>query len=440
MNFLSKHYEKIVLALFLLVFVFSLVYLIVVFSKSTEITESDLMVRPEGSEYEQIFDKDGDENVDEGENPKYAVLKELADEPVWKKSLKRDENSSAATDLLIPFQAARCQGCRKIIPCVSYVNKKCPLCDRVLGEIKKVKPGGGGGDTDKDGMSDVYETAHNLDSQNPGDKWEDLDEDGFPNFTEFKAETNPDDAKSHPPLADRLRLAALKRKKLNVKFVNVTTYGSKDKKKWLVQLKLVKRRKWRAFFKKIGDNISLDSKGLEVYEIIDIDYKMKEEFDTKLGQPILKNVSVMVLQNAMDKSDKPINVHRHKLVYANKVEIILKDTITQKRFSVKVGAHFTMGKVSTGRETYSVVSLNIKKRTLVIKDNKGVEFTIGKKSKLQTILEAADVQKAKSREAAPGGMIDDPALMMDNRRSRSRRTKTPSRRAGPFDPMMPRSR
>jgi hypothetical protein len=438
LNFLSKHYEKIVLALFLLVFVFSLVYLIVVFSKSTEITEADLMVRPEGREYERLFNDDGTENVSEGEKPKYAVLKELADEPVWRKSVKRNENDDIATDLLIPFQAARCQGCHKIIPCISYKKKKCPLCGCVLGEIKAPpKSGGGGGDTDKDGMPDVYEAAHHLDIKNPGDKWEDLDEDGFPNFTEFKADTNPDDAKSHPPLADRLRLAALKRKKLNVKLVNVITYNSKIKSKWVVQLKLVKRRKWRDAFRKIGDNLTLDSKGLEVYEIKDIIYKVEEVFDKNLGQPMPKNVSVMILQNAMDKSDKPIKVRIGKPVYANKVVLVFEDTFNEKRYSAKEGGQFTVGDAASGRRIYTVLSLNMKEKTVVIKDKTGKKFTIGRKSKLQTVLEAANVEKAKSSEERPGGVMEDPAMMMDRRGSRGSRRRTPSRRGGPFDPMMP---
>ena len=42
MGFLYKHYEKIILAFFLLVFVSALVYLIMVFSQSHEISEDDL--------------------------------------------------------------------------------------------------------------------------------------------------------------------------------------------------------------------------------------------------------------------------------------------------------------------------------------------------------------------------------------------------------------
>jgi len=443
LNFLSKHYEKIVLALFLLVFVFSLVYLIVVFSKSTEITEADLRVRPEGSEYELIFDEAGNENVPEDEKPKYAVLKELGNEPIWKKSQKRDKNDEIATDLLIPFVAARCQGCHKIIPSISYTKKKCPLCNAVLDAIKEKPQDDGSGDTDGDGMSDVYEAAHGLNLRNPGDKWEDLDADGFPNFTEFKAKTKPNDAKSHPPLADRLKLLRFVRKRLMIKLVNVQTNGEKDKSKWIVHVKLRKKRKWRLVFKNIGDNLTLDSKGLEVYEIKDVIYKMKEVFDKNLGQPMPKNFSVIILQNAMDKSDKPIRVRIGRAIYANKVVSVLEDTLTTKRFAVKEGGHFTVGNVATGRETYTIVSLNrkrkIKDSSVVVENKKGEKFTIESKSKLEKILEAANVDATKTRKAAPApGMMEDPA-MLDRRGGRSRR-RMPNRKKTPFDPMMPPAR
>ena len=435
MNFLSKHYEKIVLALFLLVFVFSLVYLIVVFSKSTEITEADLMVRPEGSEYEQIFDENGKENVSDGEKAKYDLINELAHEPSWRRSTKRNKNDDAATDLLIPFVAARCQGCHKIIPSVSYDKGICPLCGCKLGKIKEPPKGVGGGDTDNDGMPDAYEAANGLNIQNPDDKWGDLDEDGFPNYTEFKSSMKAGDPKSHPPLVERLRLAGLKMKKLNIIFVNVITYSSKIKSKWVIQLKLKnKRRKWRDTFKKIGDNLTLDTKGLEVYTIKDVKYKMEERFNKNLGRPMPTNVSELILQNAMDKSDKPIKAYIGKSVYANKIVLVIEDTYTEKRYYVKEGAQFTVGNVTTGRENYTVVSLNRKTKEAVLQGKNGEKFTIGLKSKLQEILKAAGIEKAKRRDTRqPGMMMDDPSMI--NNRGRVRR-KTPSRR-GPFDPMMP---
>ena len=46
MNFLQKHYEKIILAVLLLVFVFSSLYLFNVINSTNDITEKDLEIPP----------------------------------------------------------------------------------------------------------------------------------------------------------------------------------------------------------------------------------------------------------------------------------------------------------------------------------------------------------------------------------------------------------
>ncbi|MFW3147026.1 MAG: hypothetical protein ACMUIE_09470 [Thermoplasmatota archaeon] len=55
-------------------------------------------------------------------------------------------------------------------------------------------------DTDGDGMSDGYEYDHLLDPFDPSDKLEDADRDGFVNFDEFLAGTDPWNPASKPPI------------------------------------------------------------------------------------------------------------------------------------------------------------------------------------------------------------------------------------------------
>ena len=93
MGFLYKHYEKIILAFFLLVFVSALIYLIMVFSQSRDITEEDLSIRPEGEDYISLFDEKGDEIKDSGEKGEFSTILKLNDEKTWIPSRKRDTKS-----------------------------------------------------------------------------------------------------------------------------------------------------------------------------------------------------------------------------------------------------------------------------------------------------------------------------------------------------------
>ena len=55
-------------------------------------------------------------------------------------------------------------------------------------------------DADSDGMLDVWEGEHGLDSSDPSDAGLDNDGDGFTNLAEYEGETDPNDGKVHPYL------------------------------------------------------------------------------------------------------------------------------------------------------------------------------------------------------------------------------------------------
>ena len=57
-------------------------------------------------------------------------------------------------------------------------------------------------DTDGDGMHDAWERAHGLSPADPADAVADRDADGVPNLEEYRRGTLPDDASSHPVIAD----------------------------------------------------------------------------------------------------------------------------------------------------------------------------------------------------------------------------------------------
>ena len=420
MGFLYKHYEKIILALFLIVFVMALIYLIMVFSQSKEITEEDLKIHPEGADYTRIFDDKGKEIVQKGDQPKYAELKNLAKSEKWIASTKRNPASLDYSDLMIPFKAARCEKCMKLIPCVAFKNKECPICHQDPGKVRKEQVESTELDKDKDGIPDLVERKLKLDPSDPADAWTDLDNDGFPNITEYKAKTDLIDPKSHPALANRLALIGIKRKKLSLKLVNVKKDGT-DKKNWIIQVKVPGRRgRWTTEFKRIGETLKLDSRGRDIYTITDAHPEMKEEFDKKLNMPVQKNVSTITIQNVLDRTDKPITLRVGSTVYENKARLGFKDTLTDKKYYMRDGESFKVMDKNSKPEGYKVTAVSSgvpkDKEWAKILDKNNKIYKIGRKSLIEQEKEEAGIEKEDAMQQGSG---------------------LPSRRANPKTPDIP---
>ena len=100
---------------------------------------------------------------------------------------------------LVSAARVYCEICQKPIVPGSDV---CSFCGKEQPKVV-VKPV----DTDNDGMTDEYEKKHSL---NPAldDRELDLDGDGFSNYEEFLAKTDPSSKMSHPDYLDSLRLEA----------------------------------------------------------------------------------------------------------------------------------------------------------------------------------------------------------------------------------------
>jgi len=371
LSFLRNHYEKIILAVFLLVFIASLVWLITTFSKSMEITRDDLKLDDLKNAYEPVKTKD------------YQDLQKLDKQIGWEKAAARMEGAKNFTDLLIPFKISPCKGCKYLIPRSAYTeDQKCPLCGVVLIPPKDDPPDGDPeADNDDDGIPDIVEVKLQLNPRNADDAYWDKDDDGFSNIYEYeyenkKANTDITDPKIHPPLAFRIHLTNIRRTSLPIRLKKVIPRGE-DKEKWEIQVDVLLPRGWRTRFPRLGDVIKLNN---DAYKIIDVAHKMEERFNRQINDMEEVNASEIVIQK---EGDKPISVPiGKKQIFENKVRISLRDIHNEKLYKLRPEESFNIGEPSTGIERYLVDKVDIRKKIVIIKNGEGIEFEITRKPKV----------------------------------------------------------
>ncbi len=361
MNFLKKHYEKIILAISLLVFIFSLIWLIAVLSVSLNIKPEDLKLPYIRANYNPLKLAD------------YEIANIFYSEHDWARQ-NADSEDKLSADLVLPYPAAPCGVCSKIIPYQSWEKEKCPNCGAKL-QPPKIKKGpdedGVTFDTDKDGIPDKVEKEFNLDPNNPTDAFTDLDEDGFNNLTEYKLKTKMNDAKSHPPAALRLYVSKIERRELNLKLQKVVKSGD-DKSKWEIQMYV----KGKLKFYKIGNVIDYGPN--DKFNIVDIVPKTVEVEDKKLKTLVSKDMTGIIIQR---EDDPPIEIQPEKKVFENKEKIFIIDSATGKEYTPNSSGEFTVTGKNIQPETYVVDgAADAKNKKVKLKNKEGMPFNLGDKT------------------------------------------------------------
>jgi hypothetical protein len=363
LGFLKKHYEKIILAVFLLVFIISLILLIMALSKSQEIKEEDLAFPMKQPEYKRVAME------------AFDIHKNFESEKKWVKIKARTEGDKDFSDLLFMYQIARCPNseCQKLIPRSFFVeNGACPICKYALREPGESRKNLAQRDSDEDGIPDMDELSAGLNPNDPEDATKDLDNDGFSNIEEYVAKTKINAPKSHPPFAKRLYVDDIRRNKLPIVLTKVTAHGE-DKNTWSIQVEQVIDGKSKTKFCKLNSAIVVNDRK---YEIKDITSETIEERVDKKNTRKL-NVFTIILQ---EEGDKPIKAEEKKDVWENNEKVKLIDAFTRKEYNVALHETFTVGDDRTGEEKYTVKSVDGTKKTIVIKkiDN-GVEYELNQK-------------------------------------------------------------
>lgn len=398
MDFLNKHYEKLILLGMLLFFIIAMINVLSIASQTGEVKDSDLRIPSRLPDYK----------VQDAKSPRFQLKQIwLSNKLAWERAQVRDTESrmlfySDMTEfpgLAVCFvgkdDSGNESGCGALVPRMYFTDKPCPNCGRIL----KTPPARPkirrnvitADDSDGDGMPNAYEQSNKLDSNNPYDALYDADGDGFANIFEMEQNTDPQIARSHPPLWYRLRFVAVRRVVLPISFRALNTNRQDDPKRWDIQLNVkvrnrngretertmlsrlngtveIEKRRYR--IKRI-ERILSDSAGGRKKETLVAGGTLKEQTDNAqdLSKIYLEEELTAARKKNGDVADK-LEMQIGKPVYSSDRRPIFEDVGMPegKRTEqvVRLGERFRVGNYSTGISDYILRSFDEKKMTAVL--------------------------------------------------------------------------
>jgi hypothetical protein len=411
LEFLKRHYEKMILAVLLMAFIFSLIYLIKIITSTNVVRKEDLKIPTRAPDYQIV-------NFD---SSLYDMKYVFTNGTAWLPSKARSKGSRLYTDLIIPVKSDRCPHCKKIVPDSFFRNEphKCPICSKPLPRPTKKRPGKthvkvtSVNDVDNDGIPNAIEEKLGLDAKNPADANYDMDGDGFSNLCEFMKGTLINNPKSHPPMYLRLRLIALRRTEIDATLKKVIASG-KNKSNWDIQINTNGGKKTK--FLILGDMLRLDNK---YYKIVDVEHKVEKGKSGTVA--VLKDDSTVTLQSN-DGKDK-IVMRVDKTVYSPNPKAIVEDVSTGQEYKLDTGDKFKVGSTLTGFTSYKVKEIDTEKERIKIYG--------GKKKKVYAyVTKQLQIPKVESKETKRtpefGDMPGNPEMMDPRmRQNKNRNTGFP---------------
>lgn len=362
MQFLQKHYEKLILALLLLVFIFSMIYLINIIASAAQLKAESFKIKQRQADWESIdFSKD-----------EFKTANIFLKGTQWS-SAKSRGNQTLFSDLVLMFPCSRCPHCEKFIPLVYFnENKKCELCQNELRpvvviekpEIKDVN------DIDGDGIPNDIEEKLGMNPNDPGDSHDDMDGDGFSNLFEYQQGTRLNDPKSHPPMYTRLFMSDLKVVELDAMLMKVSAAGDK-KENWDIQVNIGDKTR----FLLLGDTVNLE-KGRS-YKIIDVIYDVKKVMDGNVE--VQRDESRIVCQSVDGKYT--ITMEAGKRAKSPLPKAFLTDIADDKEYNVDIGDKISIGDSLSGIVEYKIEEIDMNKwqvKVLETKNRRAAPAIIGR--------------------------------------------------------------
>ncbi|MCQ2402232.1 MAG: hypothetical protein MJ202_00690 [Lentisphaeria bacterium] len=222
MDFLIRHYEKLILVVCLLLLLYSLKFV------SASQTASATKTADTIAKLKNIVK--GDTLIDEMSAEDFESLDKMLSSPLTQVNLMGSPNGPMQPALLEGGQFVICNNkeCGYILP---FHADTCPWCHTNQKDIGPDLPADN--DLDQDGIPDLFEKATTfLHYRFRYDGMGDFDQDGFLNVEEYRAGTALDDPESRPPLAYLLRVAKASKDFLPVTLVRIKQNGSAAPSDW----------------------------------------------------------------------------------------------------------------------------------------------------------------------------------------------------------------
>ncbi len=372
MEFIKRHYEKLVLAGLLVMFIGSMIYLVEIMKDTGAIRGEDLRLPTRAADFKSS----------EFGSPEYDLQKNLFGHAPWVASKARPGSryQEFYSDLVVTFGAARCghDDCGMVIPMFYFGHKTagCPWCGKKLSEPPKKQAVLRTGmvtaaDPDGCGIPHDIKRQYNLAENEPGNVLDDLDRDGFSNLYEYRQKTMLNNPQSHPPMWHRLIVEKIERVKLPLQLKAVMAPDLKDKSRWDVQINWLEKKRGgeagemqilRTEITMLDERITID--GVE-YTVKDIVRDLSEK-DSE-GNPIDKSYIDIV-------SDSGVKI-RMKIghdVYSPDPKAHVRDLGTNKLHrNLSAGMELRVGSRATGRYRYIIDRIDQEKRQVFLKENSG---------------------------------------------------------------------
>ncbi len=375
MQFLKKHYEKVILATLLLIFILLLGFQIMVILRARDIEiDTVLGVKPPKPGYPRQVDFSKPEYSDKAifESEKSRWLTDPA---------KVGKNDICQVEPLI-----RCPFGPHLIPITDYPENntkapgKCSYCGKeikVLNTTLYITED----DSDGDGIPDKDEIRWGMNPKDPRDAVNDDDNDGFTNLEEYKAKTNPKDPKSRPSYAKKLYYEKIENEPLGMwlsRFGSNATENN-DVKDWDIQIRYftnLKRRNPKRTKvhdgKKVGETFVVARKTYIIDKVnkdFGVNPKTKErenrstivvyEYDAKakkkIGLPILAKLGEVRGDEVVEEMVNP------------KKRIVFYFVVDDKSFELYVGDEFKLGDERRGEDVFVIQDADPVKKTVTLK-------------------------------------------------------------------------